>query len=194
MFWDWLLRYSSFLITGIVSLAVGWLLHRVTSRFSDLIYYWSQPQVVLLQPSAPGQPPITVVTFTLFLWNQGKAPAKNVYVGHHLLPTHNVFPDIPRTIEKTPGGGSAIAFEVFPAKTLISITYVDFVPQPVDRIISYVGSEDGHAKHIPVMLQRVWPKWVNWIVGILMLSGVWVIVNAGWSLIRFLWRHYYLVN
>jgi hypothetical protein len=192
MFWDWILKYSSFLVTGMVSLAVGWILHRLTTRHSDLIHYSSQPQVVMLPPPAQGQQPIPVTTFTLFLWNQGKAPARNVYVGHYWIPDHNVFPDIPRRIEKTPSGGTAIAFDLIPARTLVSITYAFFIHQTVDRIISYVGSEDGHAKHIPVMLQRVWPKWFNNLVGFLLLCGLWVAVNIIWSFVHFLWVRYYV--
>ena len=131
-------------------------------------------------------------TFTLFLWNQGKAPASEVHVGHFWLPANNVFPDIPREIIKTPGGGMAIRFPILPPQTLISISYLFFGVFTVQNILSYVGSESGAAKHIPVMLQPIWSPWVLRATLVLMLLGIWVAVNALWSLVKFLWSTYYL--
>ena len=199
MFWNWLLKYSSFFITGAVTFAGSWLLWRFTTRFPDLIYYTSHQQLVTLQPpqAQPGQPQppaIGVLTFTLFLSNKGKAPARNVHVGHFLPapPAHDVYPDIPRAVVNTPGGGSAIRFDVFPAKTLVTISYLYFGPLGAQNIISYVGSEEGAAKQIPAMLQRIWPQWWINVLRVLVILGLWVAVNAAWSLIRFLWLTYYL--
>lgn len=41
MFWAWLLKYSSFLITGAVSFVVSYVIYRLTNRFSYLIFYTS---------------------------------------------------------------------------------------------------------------------------------------------------------
>ena len=189
MFWAWLLKYSSFLITGAVSFFVGYLLYKITARRSELIYYTTQQQWVTLPPQQ-GQPAIAPIgTFTLFLWNQGKAPAREVHVGHFFLPANNVYPDIPREIVNTPGGGWAIKFPVLPPRTLVSISYLFF---GVQNILSYVGSEDGAAKHIPVMLQRIFPKWVHALLRVLLVAGVWVAVNAVWSFVKFLWFTYYV--
>jgi hypothetical protein len=191
MFWPWLLRYSSIFITGVVSLVVGYLLHRLTTRYADLIYYSSHPQWVTLPPQ-PNQPPLAPIgTFTLFLWNPGKAPAKDVLVGHYFLPANNVFPDLPRQMEQTPGGGWTIKFPVIPQKTLVSVSYLFFGVFTVEQIISYVGWEEGRAKKIPVILQRVWPKRYIAILWSVLVAGIWVVINALVSLIRFLWLTYY---
>lgn len=139
MFWDWLLRYSSFLATGAVSFFVGYLLYRITTKSSDLIYYISQPQWVTLPPPQGQQPIAPIGTFTLFLWNQGKAPAREVHIGHFFLPANNVYPDIPREIVNTPGGGVAIRFPVLPPRTLISISYLFLGPHTAQTILSYAG-------------------------------------------------------
>lgn len=194
MVWEWLLRYSSHLLTGIISFLVALLVHRITSRTSELIYYVSQQQwVSLLVPGAAGAPPnrINVGTFTLFLQNLGKAPARDVYVGHFFLPSQSVFPDIPRSEQPLPGGGRAIVFPVIPPKTLISITYLLNNPLPIEQIVAYVGSEAGHAAHIPVILQRLFPKPVLWLVWVIMFLGTWVLVNFVISLIEFLAAVYY---
>jgi hypothetical protein len=192
MFWEWLLKYSSFLVTGVVSFVVALLLHRITSRSADLIYYTSNPQWVILPPVA-GQPPIAPIgTFSLFLWNQGKAAAKDVHIGHYWLPANNVYPDIPREIVNTPGGGVALRFPLVPPRTLVTISYLFFGVYATENILSYVGSEDGPGKHIPVMLQRIFPRWALVVIQILLFAGVWVAVNALWSLAKFLWTVYYV--
>jgi len=191
MFWAWLLKYSSFLLTGAVSLIVGLVIHRLTTRWADLIYYNSHPQWVQLPPREGQEQMPPIGTFTLFLWNQGKAPARNVHIGHYWLPANNVFPDITREVSMTPGGGQAIRIPVVPPKTLISISYLYFGTFSAEQIISYVGSEEGAAKRFPVILQRVLPRWfiaINWVVYLL---GVWVAFNLLVSLTRFLWRVYY---
>ena len=192
MFWDWLLKYASFLVTGVVSFVVGLLLNRATTKSADLIYYRSNPQWVTIPPQEGQRPLDPIGNFTLFLWNQGKAPARNVHIGHFWLPANNVYPDIPREIVKTPGGGVAIRFPIIPPRTLITISYLFFGVHTVENILSYVGSEDGPGKHIPVMLQRIFPKKVLVLIQILLFAGLWVAINASWSLIKFLWAVYYL--
>lgn len=191
MFWSWLLKYSSFWLTGLVSVAVGYILHKITTRYADLIFYTSHPQWVALPPQPNVVPVAPIGTFTLFLWNAGKAPAKEVHVGHFFLPGNNVFPDIPRETVATPGGGQALRFPTIPPRTLVSISYLFFGALQVDQIISYVGWEGGKAKRIPVILQRVFPKWFNTIMAVLLFAGLWVAINAIWSLIHFLWVSYY---
>jgi hypothetical protein len=196
MFWDWMLKYSSLLVTAAISFFSAWLLHKLTTKNPDLVYYASQPQWVVppLPQSATAQPaaPIPPIgTFTLFLWNQGRAPAKNVHVGHFWLPPQNVYPDIPRDQVPTPSGGVAIRFPVIPPKTLISISYMFFNVFTVNQIVSYVGSEEAAAKHIPVMLQRVFPKWFNRALVVLVVAGIWVAINLVLSLIKLLWITYY---
>ncbi len=191
MFWAWLLRYSSFLITGAVSFIVSYAIYRLTNRFSYLIFYTSHPQWVTLPAQGQQQAVGPIGTFTLFLWNSGRAPAREVHVGHFFLPGNNVFPDLPREVVQTPGGGWAIRFPVIPPKTLISISYLFFGVFTAEQIISYVGWQDGTAKRIPVILQRIWPKWFNATALVVFVAGMWVVVNVVLSLIRFLWVTYH---
>src|SRR5690242_7409683 len=119
MFWVWLLKYSSFLETGAVSFLVGYALYRLTNKRSDLISYTSHLQWVTI-PAPQGQPPTPPIgTFTLFLWNAGRAPAKDVQVGHNWLPASNVYPDLPRQIDQTPGGGFVLRFASIPPRTVV---------------------------------------------------------------------------
>lgn len=192
MFWAWLLKYSSFLLTGVVTFIVGYILHKIQTREAELVYYTSHSQWVTLPPPPNGVAVGPIGTFALFLWNPGKAPARDVHVGHFsFLPGNNVYPDIPREVIQTPGGGWAIRFPVIPPKTVISISYLYFGVLTVEQIISYVGWEGGTAKKLNVILQRVWPKWWYTIGWAMWLAGLWVVVNAIVSLIAFLWSVYY---
>jgi hypothetical protein len=80
---------------------------------------------------------------------------------------------------------------VIPPKTLVVISYLYFGTMPVEQIISYVGWEGGTAKRIPVILQRVWPKWYTTTLVAIFIAGLWVVVNGVLSLIRLLWWVYY---
>jgi len=131
VFWQWLLRYSSFLVTGAVSLLVGLLLDRWTRHRANLIYYFTHPQIVRINPPIPpgavvqaGAQPVQneIGTLTLFLWNQGKAPAKEVHVGHTFLPAaYSVYPDIPAEQNPLPGGGVALRFPIFPEGVQLTV-------------------------------------------------------------------------
>ena len=191
MFWLWLLKYSSFLITGVVSLIVGYVLHKLTTREAALVYYTSHIQWVSLPNPQNAQQATTIGTFTLFLWNPGKAPARDVHVGHYFLPANNVYPDIPRQTTQMPGGGHAIVFPAIAAKTQVNISYLFFGVFSIEQILSYIGFEGGSAKRIPVILQRVWPKWFLTFGWATLVLGLWVWVNLTLTLIKFLWSVYY---
>jgi hypothetical protein len=191
MFWAWLLKYASFLVTGAVSFVVGYVLYLLTTKRSDLIYYTSHPQWVTIPLQSGGQPVPPTGTFTLFIWNAGRAPAKEVQIGHHWLPANNMYPDLPRDIVQTPGGGFMIKIPSIPPKTVLSVSYLFHGYWTAEQIISYVNWEHGTAKKIPVMLQRIWPKWYRTLLWVLIFAGVWVAINVILTLVKFLWLAYY---
>ena len=82
-------------------------------------------------------------------------------------------------------------FGSIPPKTLVNISYLFYGVFTVGQIISYVNWEHGTAKRIPVRIQRIWPKWFNATLWVLLIAGLWVAVNATVSLVKFLWRVYY---
>ncbi len=146
LLWPWLLKYSSLLMTGAITFVVSYILHRVNTKRSALIFYTSHLQFVPLpnpplpvpgQAQAIQQAPNMVGTFTLFIYNDGKATAKNVQVGHFVQPfVHSVFPDIPRIDGKTPGGGWLMRLEFIPPKTMVTITYLTNGIFNVDQVLS----------------------------------------------------------
>ena len=94
LFWAWLFKYSAFLVSGLLSVLVAWYIDRFITRRAKLVFYTSHPQWVAL-PQTPGQAAVAPIgTFSLFVYNQGKAPAREVHVGHFYMPACSVFPDI----------------------------------------------------------------------------------------------------
>jgi hypothetical protein len=193
MFWAWLLKYSSLLVTGAVSFAVSYALYRLTNTRSDLIYYTSHVQYVTIPPQQGQQQLPPIGTFTLFVWNGGNAPAKDVQIGYYWLPANNVYPNVQRQTVALPGpgGGQVMTFGSIPPKTILSISHLFYNVFTVEQIISYVNWEQGTAKRIPVMLKRIWPKWYQRVLWALLIAGTWVAINATFSLIKFLWMVYY---
>lgn len=192
LFWAWLLKYSALLTSALLSVLVAWYIDRFIARRAKLVFYTSHPQWVALPPPAQGQPGVAPIgTFSLFLFNQGKAPAREAHVGHYFLPAYNVYPDIPRDVVQTPGGGTAIRFAIIPPRLLITISYLIFGDFNIENVISYVGSEEGAAQRIPVVLQRVFPPWAIKLTYIVMFLGTWVLLNASFSLVHYLWVTFY---
>jgi len=197
MLWAWLLKYSFLLVTATLTVVGTLIVHWLTQRWPQLYFYITNVQWVQL-PSPPAEQvpantPTALGTGTLFLNNQGKAPARNVLVGHFAqIPAHNVWPNLPRNTITLQGGAQAIQFPVIPPKTLITISYLVFPPvTTVEQIVAYVTADEGAAKRIPVIIQRQFPGWVIKLVGALTFAGLWVAINAVFALIRFLWINFH---
>lgn len=84
-----------------------------------------------------------------------------------------------------------MTFASIPPRTVLSISYLFYGIFTIDQIVSYVHWEQGAAKRIPVMLQRIFPKWLIRIWWALVIAGIWVAVNAVVSLVEFLYLVYY---
>lgn len=82
-------------------------------------------------------------------------------------------------------------FPTIPPKTLVTVSYLFVGIFTAEQIVSYVTSDDGNAKRIPVMLQRIWPKWWQRTLWVLVIAGLWVLINLIVSLIKFLWLYYH---
>ena len=164
---------SEIVKTALTALS-AWLVARLTSQNAHLVSYTSRLQTVHVPPKANAAG-YAVITFSLFLWNQGKAAAKDVEVGHHYLPDHTVDPHVRHQVLPTPGGGHVIHFPMIPPKTLITVTYL--VTNPQAPVISHVTYERGPAQVIQVNLQRVFSKWIQLSLGVLAVIGIYTVIG-----------------
>lgn len=82
--WDLLSRFAA----PLVALFVGAALNRIIERRPRLLSYLAHSSAVTVRP--PEGEPTTVHTHSVVVWNGGKQPAKNVRLGHHVLPDFSV--------------------------------------------------------------------------------------------------------
>jgi hypothetical protein len=186
MSFNWLSAHDYLFARALMDLVVGVLLYRFTTSRPKLTYYISHTPWIRMNPPQQQVPPAPgplalppqnayIGAGSLFLWNGGKLAAQQVEIGHYgALPFYGVLPDVQRNVVNLPGGGVVIQFPHVPPKTLITISYLFHLPATgVQDLISYVRSEDGPAERIPVALLRVFPKWVQVILFILIFGGLW---------------------
>lgn len=166
-----------------ITLFSGWLMNRLLTKGADLISYMSHVQTVNV--AAPAG---VIHTFSLFLWNQGKAAAKNIEIGHHFRPLHSVYPDVVRNEVQTPGGGMAIQIPSISPKTQVTITYLLINLPPNTPVVSHVTYENGPTHHVQVQFQRVYSKRVQLLIGLLILAGIYVVIGWLWQIALLIWH------
>ncbi len=154
----------------IIALFVGvWINRRFESR-PILITYTSHVSAFTHTP-AEGQP-FQVNTHSVVIMNTGRRPATNVRVSHFVLPSFNIWPHVVYSVENLPGGGKEIVIPTLVPNELLTISYLYFPPLLATAVNAGIRCDQGLAKTIPVLLQRIYPKWLNRTAAILTLIGM----------------------
>ena len=87
-----------------------------------------------------------------------------------------------------PDGSKDIVIPTMVPGKELTISYLYFPPVVYADINAGIESDEGIAKQIPVLLQRIYPKWFNTLVSVLLLIGLttvlYVLIIGG---IRFFW-------
>lgn len=145
----------------------GWALKYVGPK-SQVVYWFPHASFFPL-PQQGSQNPLQLITNTVIVQNLGRHPAKNVEVVYSTVPTHlTMTPSRTYTQGTTPPGYHVITVPSLGHNEGFTIEVLGIGTAPA---VMSVRSEDGAAKMMAVMPQRIWPWWVNWSVGILMLAG-----------------------
>ena len=76
-------------------------------------------------------------------------------------------------------GAKEIVFPALVPSEQVTVSYLYFPPMTYGHVNTYVKSDEGMAKVLTVLLQRQFPKWVNWIIGILLLVGIVTVLYLG---------------
>lgn len=115
-----------------------------------------------------------VFSHSVTVYNSGKKTAKNVRVGHNILPRdYMVFPINKVYDEKeAPGGGKNIVFPTLVHKETVTISYLYSPPVTYEKVNSQVAHDDGFAKPIPVLISKQYPKWQLRVLGFFTLLGI----------------------
>ena len=135
------------------------------------------------------QPLQNVHTHSIVVQNAGQLSAKNVRIGHNMLPAHSVFPQVHYQVLTTPGGGAEILGPVLAPREQLTISYLYFPPVLWNQIHAYTKSDEGLAKVIDAIPT---PRANKYVVAV-----IWVLIFIGASTVLYwgiLWLIGYLMG
>jgi len=155
---------------SVALLVIGGWLNRLYEKRAKLISYFGH--VSSFQTTPPGGVSVQVNAHSVVLFNAGRKSATNVRLRHAFLPDFVIFPDVQHRIETLPSGQREIVIPALVPKEQITISYLYFPPVTFTQVNAGIRCDEGFAHQIPVLLQRQYPKWFNWLAGLLMLIGV----------------------
>ena len=115
------------------------------------------------------QPWSGIRTDALTIQNDGRMPATNVAIIHRQRPDHFQFSTAISYVEEHgPDGAHIIRIPSLGSKEFVNIQLLSHVQEPV---LLNVRCAEGPAQLIQVHLQRVYPKWFQGFVGLLIILG-----------------------
>lgn len=88
-------------------------------------------------------PPIAINTHSVVLRNNGRAPAKNVRLGHSVLPAYSIAPNIDHSVVDIQGGGREIRIPLLVHSRQVVISYVYQSPLLWNQINTHLESDEG---------------------------------------------------
>ena len=141
------------ILTHFFTLLIGLILNYTLIRRTRLISYLSHVSVFSIRREDGNN--IPVFTHQLVVRNVGSKPAKNVRIGHRLLPPNfNIYPKIQYEVVELPDGGKEIIIPNMVKGEEISISYLYYPPITWDKINTQIKSDEGFAKRVNVLLTR----------------------------------------
>lgn len=154
---------ASYIFTALGSLIVGLLLQRFRDR-AKLLYWIPGSFLFHLK-----NPDLALRTDSLTIQNVGRLPATNVEIVHQAKPDHFQFSNPVDFIESiNPTGEHIIKVASLGPKEHINLQLLSHKALPV---LLNVRCAEGKADAISVQLQRVYPRVVLFLVGMVMLLG-----------------------
>jgi energy-converting hydrogenase Eha subunit A len=159
---------AGYIAVGLVSLVVGLILQRLKDR--PKLLYWI-PGSFLFQLKTPV---IALRTDSLTIQNVGHLPATNIEIVHKMRPDHFQFStQIDFSEVLTPSGEHVIKIPSLGAQEHVNIQLLSYSNEP---FLLNVRSAEGRAQLIQVHLQRVIPKAVQLLAGLLALFGAGILL------------------
>lgn len=158
----------------IIALFVGiWANRRFESRPVLIAYFGhvSSFKHILADGSS-----LQINTHAVVLRNTGRKSAANVRLHHLYLPGFSIWPAIAHNVETLPDSSKDILIPTLVPGEEVTISYLYFPPVTVAQVNAGVKSDQGFARQITVLLQRQYPRWVNFIASALMIVGVVTII------------------
>jgi hypothetical protein len=161
------------ILSPIITLIAGAILKHYTEKKSKIIWYLGHVSAFKVQST----PPMDVFAHSIIVLNAGNKAAKNVRIGHNVMPPNiTVHPQIQYSIEKNPNNSSEIVLPTLVSKEAVTISYLYYPPLTYDNVNTYIKSDEGLAKKINIIPTQQYPKIVQWLVGISMFIGISVVL------------------
>ena len=93
-----------------------------------------------------------------------------------MLPDFNIWPDVVHHVDTLPNGTRDIVIPTLVPGEQITISYLYFAPITVSQVNAGIKCDQGFARQIAVLLQRQYPRWLNFIASVLMIAGLVAII------------------
>lgn len=155
---------TSYIVTGFVMLVVGLLLRELEPKVK--IVYWS-PHYFFFQVT---QPKVDLLTQSITVQNTGRRRAEEIEIVHKKKPDFfKLQPALDYEEDLTPAGEHVIRVKSLGPKEFFTIQFLSYATVPE---LQYVRSTAGHAQLIQTQFQRVFPRWFNAFVVLMMLIGI----------------------
>jgi hypothetical protein len=154
-----------------------WINQRFENR-PKLVAYYGHVSEFEIRPQGVDQQLFKIHTHAIVVRNIGRRSAKNVRIGHYILPANfKVLPIIAHSVNDVlPGGGQEIVIPNLVPKRQITISYLYYPPLTWNQINAYVESDEGAAKILEVLPTPQMPKWLQRILWFLILVGTTTII------------------
>ena len=169
-----------------MALFVGAALNRYLERRPKLIVYLAHSSAVSIRPPEGAQ--FSVHTHSIVVRNAGSQPAVNVRLGHFVLPSFSVYPNVNYEVTDLPEGGREILFRTLVPGEQVTVAYLYYPPLLWSGIHSYTKSDAGFAREVRVLPTPQPPRWVRIVAWALIGLGSLTLVTLLVQSARLLWR------
>lgn len=155
-------------ISSAVTLCAVFISHSLQGRVR-LIAFSPDSSFFQFDPPSEGGQPILINSGQVILQNQGRIAAEEVEVvsGRGSPPAgYNIVPHVNHTVEYDADGRWKVRFPFIAPKEAITIQILN------GPSIENIRCKGGMASYVPVMYQRIYPKWFNSLAIFLMVAGI----------------------
>jgi len=164
---DWTLfaRYAA----PVVTLFVGAALNRYLERRPKLVTFLSHAAAIAVQP--PNGQAFNVHTHAVVVRNAGGKSATNVRLGHAVLPSFSVYPQVAYNVTALPAGGQEIVFPTLVPGEQVVVNYLYAPPMVWSDVNTHFKSDEGLAKIVNVLPTPQASPWLTRLAAFLMMLG-----------------------
>ncbi len=162
-------------IGAVLGFVGGWALKYVGPK-SKLVYWFTHNSFSQI-PQPGSKNTFNLFTSSVTVQNMGRRRATNVELVFTSPPNHyTLTPTRPHAQRTTPQGQHVINIPTLGHNEWFTLEVIGFGTAPG---LLHLRSDDGAAELVPMMPQRIWPRWVNWSSVILVLTGAAFILYWG---------------